>query len=589
MPAAPRILSLNLGSQTLSLASFQAQAAGGLVLTGYRRREIVVDPAVAGDRHDQIEETVSGLMKDLGVSGGPIDYAVSGQSVFARFVKLPSVDQDKIERIITFEAQQNVPFPIEEVVWDYQLVGSGEDQQIEVVLVAIKSDLLEGMNRAIEAAGLETKLVDVATMALYNAFRFNYSELTGCSLIVDIGARTTNLLFVEPGKVFSRSIPIGGSSISAAIAKEFNEPYAAAEMRKTTDAFVSLGGAYADAADPEVARVSKLVRNTMTRLHAELARSISFYRSQQQGTAPQRILLCGGSATMPYMRDFFREKLQLPIEFFNPLRNVAVAEGVDVEEISRSAHLLGELVGLALRSTMTCPMELNLRPVEVVKRQRLAQRRPFLLLAAACFLLGLIGWGLYFMRSAHVEAAASDQLQMEVDRMRGMEGQLGKLRQEITALDAEATPLLAAISGRGGWLQILDDLNSRLPKEDIWITELAPISGGTVLGVAENGQPVAAPTPVPQPASAPRGRGPGAAAIPGRPAIDGIFVKGLYLSNPRQQEIVVDYFRNLLDSKVFEVDAKNQADVLKPSTPTNTEWAYPYELRLKLREPLSLP
>ena len=120
--------------------------------------------------------------------------------------------------------------------------ASSEADKIEVVLVAIKADLLEGMNAAVEAAGLQTRRVDVAPMALYNAFRFNYSELTGSSLVIYIGARTTNLLFVEPGKVFSRSIPIGGSSITSAIAKEFNEPFDAAELRKRHDGFVSLGG-----------------------------------------------------------------------------------------------------------------------------------------------------------------------------------------------------------------------------------------------------------------------------------------------------------------------------------------------------------
>src|SRR5437764_2006708 len=179
-------------------------------------------------------------------------------------------------------------------------------------------------------------------MALYNAFRYNYSDLDGCSLLVDIGARTTNLLFIEPAKVFSRSIAIGGSSISSAIAKEFNEPIAAAEFRKKREGFVSLGGAYAEPSDPEVARVSKLMRSTMTRLHAEVMRSISHYRAQQQGNAPERVFICGGTASTPDMREFFREKLQLPIEFFNPLRNVAVAHSAPVNELTHSAHLLGE-------------------------------------------------------------------------------------------------------------------------------------------------------------------------------------------------------------------------------------------------------
>ncbi|MDQ6622651.1 MAG: type IV pilus assembly protein PilM, partial [Verrucomicrobiota bacterium] len=367
MPASTRILSLNLGSQTVGLADFRTQPNGGLVLAGYRFRELLAETGNESARNSQITEAVREMMSELGVKSGAVNYCVPAQSVFARFVKLPAVEEEKIERIIAFEAQQNVPFPIEEVVWDYQLVGSGAEEQIQVVLVAIKSDLLENTNGAIEAAGLKTQIVDVATMALYNAFRYNYSEATDCSLLVDIGARTTNLLFIEPGKIFSRSVPIGGGSVSAAIAKEFNEPLAVAEFRKKRDGFVSLGGAYAEPADPEVARVSKIVRSTMTRLHAELMRSISHYRAQQQGSAPTRVFLCGGSASMPYMREFFHEKLQLPIEFFHPLRNVAVAETIRIAEVAQATHLLGELVGLALRSVTTCPMELNLRPASVVR------------------------------------------------------------------------------------------------------------------------------------------------------------------------------------------------------------------------------
>src|SRR4029434_11258473 len=390
MSASPRILSLDLGSQTLGLAEFQAQPNGGLVLTRYRRRDILADPAAETDRNRQISETLSAMMRELGIKNGPIDYAVSGQSIFARFVKLPFVDLYKIERIVAFEAQQNVPFPIEEVVWDYQLVGNEADK-IEVVLVAIKADLLDGINAAVEAAGLQTRRVDVAPMALYNAFRVNYSELTGSSLVIYIGARTTNLLFIEPGKVFSRSIPIGGSSITAAIAKEFNEPFGAAELRKKHDGFIDLGGPEKETSDLDIARVAKLVRSTTTRLHAELTRSISFYRTQQQGSRPERVFLCGGTASTPLMREFFHEKLQGPVEFFNPLRNVALGESIAIEEVAGSAHLLGELVGLALRSTMTCPMELNLRPANVVRRQQLARRRPFLILAGACLVLGLLG------------------------------------------------------------------------------------------------------------------------------------------------------------------------------------------------------
>src|SRR5438270_8220824 len=251
MSATKRILSLNLGSHTVGLAEFHAEPNGGLVLNGYRLREILTDSVNDSARNAQIAAALREMMSELHLKSGPVNYATAAQSVFARFVKLPAVEEEKIERIISFEAQQHVPFPIDEVVWDYQLVGGGTDEQIQVVLVAIKADLLEAINAAVEETGLRTKIVGVATMALYNAFRYNYADLGGCSLLVDIGARTTNLVFIEPQKIFSRSVPVGGSSITAAIAKEFNESVAAAEFRKKRDGFVSLGGVFAEPANPE--------------------------------------------------------------------------------------------------------------------------------------------------------------------------------------------------------------------------------------------------------------------------------------------------------------------------------------------------
>src|SRR5438128_5887442 len=446
-----RLITLNLGSQTIGLAEFRVQGHGGLVLLECRLREIPGDPAGEEMRRTQMAIALREIMDELHIKRGLVNYALAGQSVFARFVKLPAVEQEKIEKIISFEAQQNVPFPIDEVVWDYQVVGGGLDEQIQVVLVAIKVDLLHEINSGVEETGLRTSIVDVAPMALYNAFRYNYTDLSGCSLLVDIGARTTNVLFIESGKVFSRSLPIGGNSITAAIAKEFREPFAAAETRKKRDGFVGLGGAYAEPADPNIVRVSKLSRSTMTRLHAELMRSVTHYRAQQQGNRPARIFLCGGGAGMPYMREFFHEKFQVPIEFFNPLQNVTVSELAPMQDVQRSAHLLGELVGLALRSVTVCPVELNLRPACVVRRQDLEKRRPFFIAAAACIVLALLGWSAYYTRAAQVAQQTAQAMGQKNDSMHVTEGQLDKLKKQINALDNLATPLITAVNDRNFW------------------------------------------------------------------------------------------------------------------------------------------
>ena len=569
-----RIVTLNLGSQSIELAEFRAEVQG-LTLCGYCSRELLVEPGGQGMRLEQMGAALREMLRELRIKSGEVNYTVAEELVFSRFVKLPALGEEKIERIISFEAQQNVPFPIDEVVWDYQLVGSGLGEQVQVVLVAIKADLLDAINRAVENTGLRTTIVDLAPMALSNAFCYNYAGLSGCSLLIDIGARTTNLLFIEPGRIFTRSVAIGGIAITAAIAKEFNEPFTAAEFRKKRE---GVAGPVTGSLNGDVARASKIVRNTMTRLHAEVMRSISHYTAQQMGNLPARIFLAGGGASTPALREFFQEKMGLPTELFNGLRNVVI-DSAAVGEIAPAPHLLGEPVGLALRVVSQCPMRLNLRPASVARRQELERRRPLLVAAAACLIVGLLAWGAYYWRVSQAKERATAQLQEKVAAMRRIETQMNQVRKEVGALDHVSGPLVGAINDRAFWPSVLEDLNARLPRQDIWITELVPTTGGRPLGVSARAD-VAAPAV----ASSSR---PGATPPP--PVIDGLLVRGLYLFNPRQQEVAVDFFRSLVESPWFAVDPKNQAKVIKPTTPNNTEWAFPYELRLDLKKPVPLP
>jgi Tfp pilus assembly protein PilN len=286
---------------------------------------------------------------------------------------------------------------------------------------------------------------------------------------------------------------------------------------------------------------------------------------------------------MPNMREFFHENFQLPIEFFNPLQNVSVSESAP--EAARSAHLLGELVGLALRSVTVCPMKLNLLPASVARRQELEKRRPFFIAAAACILLALLGWSAYYTRAANVAQQTAQTMGQKNGTMRVAEAQLDKLKKQITALDNVATPLITAVNDRNFWPQILEDLNARLPEADIWITELAATSGGKLLGAPEKRAGETTPAPTPTVAGSPAKGGAAAGKV-----IDGIMVRGLYLYNSKQQEIVVDYLRNLAKSPFFTVDLRTPERVIKSnSVPNDTDWAFPYELQLVLRKPVKLP
>jgi type IV pilus assembly protein PilM len=402
--------------------------------------------------------------------------------------------------------------------------------------------------------------------------------LGGCSLLIDIGARTTNLIFLEQDKIFTRNVPIGGSSITSALAKELNEPFSRAEARKKEGKFTRLIGRTGDAPAADIDPISKTIVSTMTRLHAEIMRSISHYRSQQAGSAPSRIYLCGGTSSTPHLRDFFADKLQLPIEMFDPLRRIAISP--QAQDATASAHLLGENVGVALRAFTRCPIELNLRPPSVVRAHEAQRRLPFLAAAAAFLIFALLGWSAYYARGATALQTSRLSLDQKIQALRRVQGQLDAISKDAGALDRVATPLVDTVTARSFWPQLLEDLNARLPRENIWITELFPLSGGR---------------PVAPDAAQIASEGEQAAQTPGRPrspaggGINGLFVRGLYLSNPRQQEVVLDYFRNLVRSAFFKIDPRDQARVIKPTMPNNTEWAFPYELRLDLKQPLPLP
>src|SRR5260370_26301571 len=145
----------------------------------------------------------------------------------------------------------------------------------------------------------------------------------------------------------------------------------------------------------------------------------------------------------------------------------------------RSAHLLGERVGLALRSVSAWPMELNLRPATVLRRQALEKRRPFFMMAAAAVVLALLGWGFYYTRAAQVARFGVEKIGKINAPMQAAEAKIEKLRKQAASLDTVGAPLAAPINDRFFWLEILQDLNAPLPKPHIYITELLPLPGRT--------------------------------------------------------------------------------------------------------------
>jgi type IV pilus assembly protein PilM len=469
---------MDLGAGSVKIGEFALNDAGTLTLSQFGIKALGIEGTQESKREAALLKAIQELLTSRGFRGRTTNVCAPGFHVFSKFVKLPPVDSSKVTQIIQYEAQQNVPFPLEEVVWDYQIMGTTPSGELEVLLVAIKSEVVEGLFRTAEAAGLRLQLVDVSPAALCNAFRYNYGDIEGCTMLLDIGAKTSNLLFFEKGKVYARSINIGANSITTDFVAEAKMPFAKAEDLKINEGFVSLGGAYEEPENPHQAAISKIARQVMTRLHIQVNQTIQFYRTQQGGSAPQRLFLAGGGSIMAYTSQFFAEKLNVAVEYFNPFRNVTIDPGVVIEDLEKVAHSFGEVVGLGLRNMAQCPVELNLVPKSIRKRQDLDQKKPYFIAAIFSLVLVVFAYGLFYSKIAAVKAESLAELNNKLEPLKQRAEQLQAQQTAIRNTKNNIETLTGYLQDRFFWADALVEMRNLLAK-----VENKQADGGKGVGV----------------------------------------------------------------------------------------------------------
>ena len=582
--ADPNIAVVSLGSQRISGAVFGKTPGGDLILKRYEIIDLDGDPSVDVSRVTQLKAALSELVSKLKVRGQKIWLAIPGHPVFSRFVKLPPVKGDKLAQIVEFEARQNVPWQLDEVSWDYEVVGNSDMGEVEVLLAAMKREPLNEIYQEVVASGAKVAGMDVGPMALYNSFRYSYPDVDETVLVVDMGARSTNLVFVEGDRFFTRNLLVGGAAVTNAIAKEFGVPFAEAERQKCSQGFVALGGAVEDHPDEGVNAMSKVMRNSVSRLHAEIMRTITFYRSQQGGSAPQRVFLAGGGSATGYIAEFFTEKLKLPVEVFNGLRGVQTDRGVSAEAAQIDSPSMGELVGLALRGFGSCPCEIELVPDALVSARDAARRAPAVILAGLC-LLGTLGGSIFWCKKATetIEVRMST-LQVENAQLSGLAERIRQLDVRQEELQQRSAQLEQAVTDRSWWVRLLNELNQQFDNDLIWLPVVevlkddkpitAPLWGGENNGSSSNKS------------SSNNNSKNGAQAAP----VYKLRLQGLYRKNNEgEQKVVYDLAAKLARLDAFDMpdfESKRDSYVKVDSGVGEDRYAYHFEIKAPLRKPL---
>ena len=495
MASLTRTLAVDLGASAVRLLEVGADAKGRPAVLALGEEEIPYDPAKTSDFFPIYAQALASILTRWPSKTRKCSLCVGGPAVFARILKIPAADPAKVASMIGFEAQQTVP-AIEQALWDSQVVPSPQGGEVEALILAIKRETVDELSAAASSVGLEPQSVTLAPAAILNAFLYNYPEADGCHLLLDIGARATTIVLVEARRFFIRVVPLGGAAITQAVATDLQESFAGAEVLKKAKGFVHPGGAYEDPADAASARISKLARGVMTRLHTEVERSVTFFRSQQGGSKPTRVLLLGGGAGLPYTDLFFQEKLKIPVESFQPFRRLTLSKEGGHASLLRGFPLWSVAVGTGLQATIDAPVKINVlgaagRAAAEKSKNQAAVILGSVFLTALCLLPGIHGlW---------MAAKMQDRLSTETQRVEEASQALAKLEAankkfSTTAKAMEQAQVLE--EERMRWPRLLDELRRHAPQR-LWITGLKVVNGPEIsAGTTPPGKPAPSQAPL---------------------------------------------------------------------------------------------
>lgn len=475
-------IALEIGAQSVVMAVF-TPSGKGFALSRYARKDILLDPVEEGLRIEYVSSAIADLVKELKVRGRDVRNIVSGQKVFMRFIKLPALDNmDDLAEQVGYEAQQHIPFAPEDIIYSYQALEGADEGEQEVLLVAIKKDELDDLNSQVEGNGLKTSSVDCSITSLYNAFRANYPEVEEPVMLLDIGAKTTDIIFSEAGRFFTRSVTAAGSFVTNSIAREFNVSFREAEQIKIEQGVVSLGNGHTDTMSEADASLAAVIRNAMTRLSSEVQRTINHYRAQYKGSAPVKVYICGGGARLAYVSEFLESSLDIPVEFFNPLRTLAQGASLDPASLDMDALCLGPVVGAAVSGAKIGEFSIDLVPTSVGKDRAEKKLIP---IAVASGLVALLGAG-YF---ASVAASRAKEAESVLRRAEAPVAHLENLHASIERSESNFKNSAKTITEwknlneeRFAYSDIINQLSHKMADVSYWLTNFEPCVNYDVAG-----------------------------------------------------------------------------------------------------------
>ncbi len=427
------------------------------------------------DPEELVRDAIQKFLDRNEVKGDRVAMSVPGQAGLARFIKLPPVEQKKIPDIVKYEARQQIPFQLEDVVWDYQpLAGGSQDEgyalETEIGLFAMKRDQVARSLDPLIQAGIEVDFIQLAPLALYNYAcfdrigdqsdkPFNPEDQPPSIAVLSLGVDTTDLVITNGYRVWQRSIQIGGSHFTKALTKELKLTFTKAEHLKKNAA---------KAEDPKA--VFQAMRPVFSDLVAEIQRSIGFFMSNNKGAEIAEVIALGNAMKLPGLQRYLSQNLDIPVK---PVEEFAALAGgsVTAQPVFQQNRLSFPVAyGLCVQGLGRAEMETNLLPDEIVTQRIIRAKKPWIAAAAAALMLGLA-----FNYSSYVSAYQTVDLEAWEPAMRPSKSFVSQVGQwksrngdlvtKFDTIEEIGQSLASNVDGRLLWPELWKAIVSAIPRD----------------------------------------------------------------------------------------------------------------------------
>jgi type IV pilus assembly protein PilM len=432
------------------------------------------------------EEIVAEAMKTFlsrnSIENDLIAISVPGHSSLARFIQLPPVESSKLAEIVKYEARQQIPFALEEVIWDFQPLGAGVEESgylldAEVGLFAMKRDQVMTAMRPFTSNKVEVELVQTAPLALYNVL--SYDELgihrgqpvaaqDEYTIVLDMGCDNTTLMISNGAKIWIRNVPIGGNHFTRALTKEMKLSFAKAEHLKCNAT-----------KSPDPRAVFQALRPVFNDYVSEIQRSIGYFSSVNRQAKVAKVLGLGNGFKLAGLQKFLQQNLQYEVEKPDSFKSLAGDSVINAPLFADNILSFAVPYGLALQTLDVTRIHTTLLPPEIASARLIRRKKPWAVLAAAVLLLGAVVGMIANSRSyaAVFSAPFDNAIAKATEFGTEVSGKQAAYDAEVAKRSSAQKGLEDLVVGRRSmdWMDLFNAINDALPRDENETAEELPI------------------------------------------------------------------------------------------------------------------